>query len=201
MHDEIQLNNKTGDGRTKIKICPHCGARVLSEVCQYCGSYIGEITTADLAAEYPVLECKEAVISFWNLAFPAMFAFGFGFFGFGGPIMMASVEEAEMMAILISLPFAAVSVVAFGIVARTLYRYFLVSAKGSEIEGTVYGYMDDVVAYNGVNGQVAKILINTPKGKRFILYQLGSTMMKYPINSTVRLQMYKNYFRVLPETL
>ena len=75
------------------------------------------------------------------------------------------------------------------------------SVKGTEIEGTVYGYMDDTIAYNGVNGQVAKILIDTPKGRRFILYQLGSTMMKYPINGRVRLKMYRRYFRVLPEEL
>ena len=65
MDDGMKRNNKEGSGRTEIRVCPHCGARVLSEVCQYCGSYIGEVSTADLAAEYPVLECREATITFW----------------------------------------------------------------------------------------------------------------------------------------
>ncbi len=200
MDDGMKRNNKEGSGRTEIRVCPHCGARVLSEVCQYCGSYIGEVSTADLAAEYPVLECREATITFWNLAFPAVFAFMFGFFGFAFPFLFSGTGE-EKTVMLISTPFAVISLCAFAIILWTLYKYFIVSVKGTEIEGTVYGYMDDTIAYNGVNGQVAKILIDTPKGRRFILYQLGSTMMKYPINGRVRIKMYRRYFRVLPEEL
>ena len=202
---ETKMNNTPGSSSVpgssqspRIRVCPHCGARVLSEVCQYCGSYIGEVETADLAAEYPVLECKEAVLTFWNAAFPAIFAFAFGFFGFLFPLAFAGHEGASQV-MLMSIPFGAISLVSFAIILRNLFRYLMVSLKGEEITGIVYGYMDDTIAYNGVNGKVAKILIDTAKGKRFIMYQLGSTMRKYPVNGQVRIKMYKRYFRLMPE--
>ena len=32
--------------------------------------------------EYPVIECKEGNITFWNVVFPMIFAFSFGGVGF-----------------------------------------------------------------------------------------------------------------------
>jgi hypothetical protein len=83
------------------------------------------------------------------------------------------------------------------IVVYSLYKYILVSLKGKEITGVVYGYMDDVVNYNHRPGQVCKILVDTLKGKRFIYYSLQGTNKPYPINEKVRLKVYKSYFRII----
>lgn len=31
MDDKIRLNNKKGSGHGEVRVCPHCGARVLPE--------------------------------------------------------------------------------------------------------------------------------------------------------------------------
>ena len=189
--------------RAETAKCPHCGAPILSEVCQYCGNYIGETETADLTAEYPVLECKEAGISFWDLAFPAIFAFSFGFAGIFSALILADLPSElgrnDQWMRVFPLPFAIIGNIAFIIPVVTIVRYLLVSLKGKEIVGTVYGYMDDTIAYNGVNGQVVKILIDTREGKRFIFYRLGHTKKTLPLNGKVRIKVYKNLFRILPE--
>ncbi|MCR4792906.1 MAG: hypothetical protein K5871_09150 [Lachnospiraceae bacterium] len=58
------------DNRT----CPNCGAPVLSEICQYCGTVIENVSTAELASEYPTVECKLARISFFEAVFYASVA-------------------------------------------------------------------------------------------------------------------------------
>lgn len=45
-------------------------------------------------------------------------------------------------------------------------------------------------------GKVAKILIDTKKGKKFVMYQLGDTFEAYGVNSTVRLRFFGNLFMI-----
>ncbi|MBQ9573129.1 MAG: hypothetical protein IJR22_07055 [Acidaminococcaceae bacterium] len=179
------------------KVCKNCGAPVLSEVCQYCGCRVDSADTAKLSAEYETLDCKTADLTFWNTVFAGIFSVTFSFVGFL-PLWLDSVAmNADRPPRFFFFIFAVVGVGATVIVIYSLYKYVLVSLKGKEITGIVYGYMDDVINYNHRPGQVCKILVETLKGKRFIYYSLQGTNKPYPINEKVRLKVYKNYFRIV----
>ena len=179
------------------RVCKNCGAPVLSEVCQYCGCRVDSADTAKLSAEYETLDCKNASLTFWNTIFAGIFSVTFGFVGFL-PLWLDSLAmNADRPPRIFFFIFAVVGIGATVIVIYSLYKYVLVSLKGKEITGIVYGYMDDVVNYNHQPGQVCKILVDTLKGKRFIYYSLQGTNKPYPINETIRLKVYKNYFRIV----
>ena len=74
------------------KHCSNCGAPLTTEICPYCNVATG-LDTRYADMEYPVIECKEANMGFWTVAFPMIFAVGFGFFGFVMPIAMALAGE------------------------------------------------------------------------------------------------------------
>lgn len=177
--------------------CPNCGAPVTSEICPYCNTATG-INTAAANMEYPVIECKEAHLGFFNTAFPIIFAVGFGFFGFVFPIAFASTDQFKTVLAMCSI-FALISVVAFVIVLRTIIKYSLVKAKGKDINGIVYGYMDDNLLINGGPAQIVKIKVDTDEGPRFILYQTGDTKQPYKINGLIKLKVYKDIFRIEKE--
>lgn len=181
----------------KNRVCKHCGAPVLSEVCQYCGCRVESADTADLSAEYETIECKNASLTFWNTIFAGIFSVMFGIFGTMPLWFDELAMNADRPPRIFFLPFAVVGIGATVIVVYSLFKYILVSLKGKEINGVVYGYMDDVVNYNHRPGQVCKILVDTLKGKRFIYYSLQGTNKPYPINEKVRLKVYKSYFRII----
>ncbi|MBR4733841.1 MAG: hypothetical protein IK081_13855 [Lachnospiraceae bacterium] len=179
--------------------CKNCGAPVTTEICPFCGSATG-LVTAQADMNYPVLECKEATLSFFTVIFPAIFAFSFGFFGFAFPFLFRAYGGEEFLEVfLICIPFAAIGIAAFVIMLKPLIRYAMVKFKGTQITATVYGYMDDNLLINGVPAQVVKLLVNTPEGYRFILYQLGDTKQPYGVNSQVNLMVYKYYFLIDPK--
>lgn len=60
----------------KGKRCANCGAPVTIEICPYCNSFTG-LDTKNANMEYPVIECKEANMNFWNVLFPMIFAVSF----------------------------------------------------------------------------------------------------------------------------
>ena len=183
--------------------CRNCGAPVTTELCPYCNSLTG-LSTSNANMEYPVEECKEAKLGFWNVLFPLIFAFGFGFFGLLFPIVFIISDTSSnnvptsfsITTIIMCLPFAIIGIVAFIIAIRPIIRYISLKKHAIEIEGTVYGYMDDNILLNGTPAQIVKILIDTPKGKRFILYQLGDIKKPYKLNSKVKLLVYKDYFLI-----
>ncbi len=173
-------------------ICPHCGAPLLSEVCQYCGTYVGEVSTQDLASEYPTVECKHAAITFFGTLFP----FIFGFF----PLVMTVpffyeflIEDQEFASIAILIPFIAIGIGGMFFFFRNIFSVLSVAIKGKKMDGTVYGYMDDTVFYNDKPGQKIKVLVSTSEGKRFILMPLSGTTKPYPINGHVTVKAYRNY--------
>jgi hypothetical protein len=183
----------------KNRVCKHCGAPLLSEVCQYCGCRADGADTAVLPAEYETIDCSNASLTFWNTIFAGIFSVMFGIVGCM-PLWVEDITTgSESMPRLFFVPFALVGAGATVVVVYSLYKYVLVSLKGKEITGTVYGYMDDVVSYNHRPGQVCKILVDTLKGKRFIYYSLQGTNRPYPVNGKVRLMVYKNYFRIIKE--
>ena len=63
------------------RVCKHCGAPVLSEVCQYCGCRVDDADTAGLPAEYETIDCSNASLTFWNTIFAGIFSVMFGIFG------------------------------------------------------------------------------------------------------------------------
>jgi hypothetical protein len=141
--------------------CSCCGAPATSEICPYCNCRTG-IITENANMEYPVINCKEAHVGFWNVVFPAIFAVAFGFgtvFGF------FSLFTGMPYATLMSLPFAIISIVSSYIVISTLYRNHIIKKHGKRIEATVYGYMDDNLLINERPAQIVKLLINTRKWK------------------------------------
>ena len=182
--------------------CKNCGAPVTSEICPFCGSMTGlDTMTADM--EYPVLECKEANIGFWTVAFPAVFAIGFGYAGLVMPVMMFITDDQldipgtfAGFSVLFFLPFALVGIVATVFTVIPIYRYLMLKIKGKEIYGTVYGYCDDKVMLNNRPAQVVKILVQSPEGPRFIMYQMGTTDHPYGINTKISLRVYKDMFMI-----
>ncbi len=174
------------------RTCPYCGAPVRSEICPYCGNQTG-IETEDVSMEFPEVEVKSCGLSFFNAIFPLFFAFGFCFFGFVFPLLFALSGEGSLVVFLACVPFAAVGIGAWIVEFRFLIPNILTKIKGKTIKGTVYGYMDSNTLYNGNAGQLAKILIDTKDGKRFIMYDTGNTTKPYPVNSYVNVTIYKNY--------
>lgn len=175
-------------------ICQCCGAPITSEICFYCGTPTG-LDTAQANMDYPVIDCKEAVVNFWNLAFPAIFAVSFGILAIGAIAAMI-VEPAGLIPAICCIPFLLISIVATSYVIRTLVRYVKVKSCGKKITATVYGYMDDTVLLNGVPAQIVKLLVQTPEGPRFIMYQLEDTKQPYGVNSQIHLLVYQNFFMV-----
>ncbi len=166
-------------------ICKNCGAVVKSEICPYCGFATG-IDMLKLHPEYPVFECREVHLSFWTLGFPAVFAVAFIIFTGVGIFLMP----------LLAIVFGLGGIIATYIVASRLIGYLIVKLFGRRVEGIVYGYVEDNFIYNNKVGKVAKILIDTKKGKKFVMYQLGDTFEAYGVNSTVRLRFFGNLFMI-----
>ena len=185
----------------KEETCPQCGAPINSEICQFCGAKTG-IKTKDANMEYPAIECKEVVLNFWTVVFPAIFAVSFGFFGFAFPVIFllngATGKEAVSIILGCSI-FAIIGIAAAVIMITPIIRYIFITVAGKKISGTVYGYMDDTVLMNGQPAQVVKILTQTKKGPRFLLYQLGNTTKPHKVNSKISMKVYKNYFMIIKD--
>ena len=143
--------------------------------------------------EYPVLECKEANLNFWNVVFPLIFA---GFFGVPGLIVIPLAIIFEYTMLFMGIPFFLIGAVSFYFVIRSLSRYIKVKKNGKIIQATVYGYLDDNVLINNRPAQIVKLLVQTSNGPRFILYSLGSTVKPYGINDNIDVMVYMNYFLI-----
>ncbi len=173
---------------SKQRICPRCGAPILSEVCQYCGTYFGEVSTQELASEYPTVECTLAKFTLFGTIFPLIFALCPLLLFFKYILEPEEMEEG---------PFSIVVVIIIGVVAmiffiRNIWTVLSVFFMGKTMKGIVYGYMDDTVSYNDQPGQKIKILVDTSEGKRFILLPLANTTKPYPVNGPVIVKAYKN---------
>ncbi len=184
----------------KNRTCPQCGAPITSEICLFCGAETG-IQTKDANMEYPVIDCKEATLGFWTVVFPGIFAFTFTWFGLAFPIFFVlngDVTELteKIILVLFGILFGGVGIGAHAVMLRPIINYIRIKMHGKRISGTVYGYTDDNVIMNESPAQVVKILVNTRKGPRFVLYQTGQTDRLYPINSKIRLEVYKDMFLI-----
>ncbi len=197
----ISLNNPKLKPQGEVTNCPNCGAVLLSEVCQYCGSYVGLVATGDLSAEYPTVSCKHGKYTFFGIIFPMIFVVVFGGIGILPILLFANGDSDANIIILMALPFL---VIGIGFLLVLLFNIWKIVANqlfGKTLDGIIYGYMDDTIAYNGINGQKAKILVNASEGKKFILLPLATTEKPYEVNSKVKVRVYKNIARILDEDI
>ena len=199
--DDIRINNPHLKRPEEVRNCPKCGARLLSEVCQFCGTYIGEVATGDLTPEYPLVQCKNGKLGFWNIGFP--FMFGGIFLGVSLPMLIIFLATgfAPWYIILFFIPFILIGVISIIVGIRAYFRHLSVKKNGVVRTGVVYGYMDDTVAYNNVNAQKIKILLDTSEGKKFILLPLGTTTKPYEVNSEVQVMLMGNSAMILDKEI
>ena len=191
--DQIFRKKNVNPTQEGARVCPNCGAPILSEVCQYCGTYVGQVSTAELTPEYELIHCKQAALDMWKFLFPLFM--GVPFFGAGITIVVALASGD--IAGLSGLPFALIGTGFLVYWIINVKRYLATRFRGVDREGVVYGYMDDVVAYNGRNGQQIKILLDTSEGKKFIILPLQTTVKPYEINSPIRVRLYKKSALIL----
>lgn len=185
---------KITETKNHQRTCPYCGAPIVAEICEYCGNATG-LNTAEADMEYPVLDCKEASLTFWSVGFPMIFV---GAFGLPGLIMLlvCIFEFSNIISFLMGTGFFLGGAITLVFVIRNLSRYLRVKTNGKIIQGTVYGYIDDNFYINGNAAQVVKILVQTANGPRFILYKLKNTVKLYGIHDKIDLMVYKNYFMI-----
>lgn len=176
--------------------CPNCGAPITTEVCPYCNIMTG-LDTKYADMEYPVIECKEASIGFVNFWLPMIVAVGFGFCGLVFPfVFLKGGSEVFGTVLLMCLPFALISVIAFVIGIKPLIRNISLKSHGEDIYATVYGYMNDNLFINGNPAQIVKLLVQSNDGPKFILYQLGDIKRPFKVNSQIKLKVYKDIFLI-----
>ena len=107
------------------------------------------------------------------------------------------VQMGVALFLFVAIPFFIVGVTMWCAVLTPLLRYIKVKFFGKEIEATVYGYMNDNVLINGSPAQIAKLLVQTNDGPKFILYQLGDIKQPYGIKTTLKLKVYKDIFLIV----
>ena len=177
--------------------CANCGAPATTEICPYCHVATGiDAISADM--EYPVIECHEVNLGFWNVIFPLIFAVAFSLSGIMtiGIISITSLLGDESM-FNFGYIFLTIGIVALIITLIPIIRYLQIKRYGKEIEAAVYGYLNDNILINNQPAQIVKLLVDTNDGKKFILYQLGDTVKPYKINSKIKLKVYKNLFKII----
>lgn len=182
----------------KEKHCSNCGAPLTTEICPYCYVATG-LDTEYADMEYPVIECKEAVINFWNVGFPMIFAFAFGFgaFMFSFPVFLIGSDDSMNYLFLgVGIFIGLLGILAFVIAMIPTSRYIFIELRGKKIDATVYGYMNDNLLINGMPAQIVKLLVSTNDGLKFILYQLGDVKQPFKINSKIELKVYKDIFLI-----
>ena len=183
--------------------CPYCGKTAavqenvpFQESSQ--GISIEDLTNTQYQPVYEEVECREAHLNFWNTIFPMFFAFGFGFVGIIIPIFLKIQNEPDVPYMMF-IPFAIIGIVATLIVIYGFHKAFAVALFGREIGGVVKGYRMDTMMYNGMPGAVAEILVTTNSGKKLLLYQIGGPAKPFAVGSTVRVKVYKDYYKVIQE--
>ncbi|MBR1848992.1 MAG: hypothetical protein IJ791_07115 [Lachnospiraceae bacterium] len=174
-------------------ICAGCGAPITSEKCPYCGRLTG-LDTEEADLEYPELEAHSAKLDFWGVGFPAIFGGSFGVATIG--CLLAIIFTHEWFVLIHVVVFGCISIVSLAILIRNATRYMQVKRLGKDITGTIYGYVDADYTINDRPGQLVKILIDTPYGKRFIFYDTKKTTHPFGINTTVSIKRYKDLFIV-----
>lgn len=178
--------------------CANCGAPATTEICPYCHVATG-LNSQQADMEYPVINCKESNINFWNVGFPMIFAVAFGFSGLSTSVIFSVINKfsGELGFFNFGFIFIIIGLIALIIAIIPIRRNVLLKKNGKEIEAVVYGYMNDNLFINNQPAQIVKLLVNTNDGNKFILYQLGDTKQPFKINSKIKLIVYKDVFQIV----
>lgn len=179
--------------------CQNCGAEVTTELCPYCNSLTG-IDSSKVTTEYPIEDCNEASINL-KIIMPLLLMFGLFFYGglnVATTYYPPGVEEMKMYKIgttVLAIILYLISLLPLITALIPILRNIKVKIRGKEIEGIIYGYVDDdSMIINGNLTKAIKILIDTPKGKRFIIYKTSDTKKNYKLNSKIKLLVYKKLY-------
>jgi len=179
--------------------CPSCGAPVTMELCPYCGVLTG-ISSAEANMDYPVLDCKEVIIDRYSIKFMLTMGAAFAAIGIAILVFFSGFFKEELVFVsFIACPFI---IFGLGMAASTLIpfvRRIRLKMLGRKIQATVYGYLDDDVIIDGRPGQILKLLIKAPGGRRFILFQLKNSSRPYELHSTIDVMVYKDYYMICTE--
>ncbi len=173
------------------KVCPNCGAPIVSGNCQYCG-----VTTGLNAEQYPVLECKSAALTSTTCFMPLFVGL---FFGMGElcvvVILIMGGKNIPLALSLIPLGFvSAYFLFSFG---RTVWRYTTVKKKGTHMQGVILSYEDSTMSIDHEPTKVAKILLDTPLGPGMISYETYKVDYEYGLNTSIDLMVYGDYYLML----
>lgn len=176
------------------KVCASCGAPAISELCSYCGMPTG-IESWNAGSEYPMAECNPAHIG--DARFATFLAVGLVFSLCG--LWVIVMPGGGIDGLIMKAGGVIFFLLGFFVVIKPVKRiisYIKVKTKGKRISGKVYGYVLSPWGTKLQEEYVAKILIETPRGPRFILYDLGKNYKPYSINEPIALLAYKNNYLI-----
>ena len=176
--------------------CPNCGAPITGDICPYCNTHIEINGGNDSFESYETIECKEANISLWTVAFPMIFGVSFGFMGPMVAIITLTEGEFVIWVFMMGLIFGIIGLVAWVIALTPIVRYIQVKTHGQDVEGTVLGYSNDNILLNGSPAKIIRIKIDTDEGPKMINYQSGQTDMLYEVQSKLMIRVYKDMFYI-----
>ena len=176
--------------------CPNCGAPITGDICPYCNTHIEINGGNDSFESYETIECKEANISLWTVAFPMIFGVSFGIMGPMFAIITLTEGEFLIWVFMMGLLFGLIGLGAWVVALTPIVRYIQVKSHGRDVEGTVMGYSNDNVYLNGSPAKIIKIKIDTDEGPKMINYQSGQTDMPYEVQSKLMLRVYKDMFYI-----
>jgi hypothetical protein len=151
--------------------CINCGAPVTSKICPYCKAETG-FKDKNVEMEYPVIDCKKASINILNFGLPLFIAIDTGFFLFSFFVILIVNSYGSgnfVFSIFLLIIFLIIIIGIFSLPLLPVIRVILINTKGKDVDATVYGYMDDVVLVNKKPMQIAKLLVSTNEGLKFIL--------------------------------
>ncbi len=163
--------------------CENCGALVTTEICPSCGSFT-RVNVASVDLDYPVIDCKEAHIEFGSVGYVGVM--GLIAFVFGVMALVGAFAGKVWEFILIGLWFVAGGLGIICVFIKKAINCHKVKKYGTEYIGTVHGYLGDRV----------KILLDTPAGPKFILYQTKQNYAMYGINTQISVLVYDGYYLI-----
>ena len=152
--------------------------------------------------DYPEYACKSVNLNFWSLVFPLLFSIFFS----AVPLYIMYLlltdnvittdenpfKEKMMIFFFVSI-FLVIGLLIFYSAIKNVYLYFVIDKKGTCITGKVCDYRNTNTYYNGSEGQMCLILINTTQGPAYITYDLKGPYQPFDLGVPVTILIYKKY--------
>lgn len=175
--------------------CPSCGAKATSEICEYCGSRTN-INTMNADLEYPIFNGEDMTGSKKSYVFPLFFG-GFWegttlavhvpFIIFGDQMFEGSALLSIAFNVFFFGIFHCIGIGCLIAAIKSFSRYRSIIDRGTYVTGTVYGYTEHNI----------KVLANIDGVLRFVFIKNDKEYRPYPVNSEVKLKVYKQQYIVL----